>query len=376
MMLPQEARKRYWTKGPDDQIIVLCDHVNPTLMRSYGPTRSYGLDQALEGEKRGLWRIRRKEEAQVYETKVLTAGDLGRGEPHATKGIKKKTVVWVQDQMIRGGAEISNELVIRVGRNLGYDITVINQDTDMIETENAIKNADLAVINNIFGFGYYQMRVIDQLLISGKIPYVKYDHDHRELTRDGFARKLFQNSILNVFLSPLHLGKFKKHLSVDGISLPLAIDTDFFKPVPGVERKPSTAIICNIKLHKGYSTLQKYVFAHPEISFTVVGKQHPLKGKNITWRNQVPYEEMAKIYSSFEFIVHLLDKWGAGERVILEACLCGCKVIANEKVGHMTWGRELVDSDGLREWLKQAPYDFWKEVNQRDQAHRQQNNIC
>jgi hypothetical protein len=89
-----------------------------------------------------------------------------------------------------------------------------------------------------------------------------------------------------------------------------------------------------------------------------------VNGNNVEIRPMVPYERMPEIYSAFEYVVHLLDGWGAGERVILEGALCGCKIIVNDRVGHTSWDRKLIDKDGFRDWLREAPYEFWRRIDQ------------
>ena len=107
--------------------------------------------------------------------------------------------------------------------------------------------------------------------------------------------------------------------------------------------------------------MKDYIVKHPEIIFDVLGEQNIITGDNVRYKGRVRYEDMPKLYSEHEYFVHLLDEPRAGERVVFEAALCGCKVIANENVGHLSWS--LLDNvDTLREALKQAPYAFWREV--------------
>jgi hypothetical protein len=88
-----------------------------------------------------------------------------------------------------------------------------------------------------------------------------------------------------------------------------------------------------------------------------------VQGPNVRVRSPIPYEEMPKLYSEFEYVVHLLDGLGAGERVMFEGALCGCKIVSDERSGHMSWNKDLTDLEGLREWLQVAPYQFWKHIS-------------
>jgi hypothetical protein len=357
----------------DDKSMVLIE----CLLPGYRNANDWmSIERALLGEAHGKWRIVRRGK-QTYETQVmeperprsmadrtLTSADVSSPQTYETKGVKKKTVGWVQDSWIRGGAEISNELVIRVGTDCGFDIKVLTPQSDTELLRRTLAGADIIILNNIRSFSQAQMAIILKTIYSDRKPYVKYEHDHRELDRPEFSRKLFQNSAQNIFLSPVHLGNHRKALGCDGIAFPLAIDTEIFRPVDGIERRPNTALICNLRNFKKWTRLQDYIDEHTGMDFTVLaGNGGVVHGANVKQRNMVPYEEMPKIYSAFECLVHLLDGWGAGERVIFEAALAGCKIVSSERSGHMSWEKDLTDVEGLRAWLKAAPYQFWKEID-------------
>jgi hypothetical protein len=335
-------------------------------------------DRAILGEARGKWRLIRKDRSkQLYETRMmmaekpdaLTTGDVhGSNHTYETKGIKKKTIAWVEDSWIVGGAEISGRTVKMIGEDCGFKIDLVTPKTDPLSTEKAFSECDLIVLNNFWGFSHEQMAVILRA-IEGK-PYVKYEHDHREIEHEReISKRLFQRSVLNIFLSPFHCSNHSEKFGIDGICLPLAIDVEMFKPVAGIERKAGSALVSNVRPFKTYKELREFIDAHPEMEFTVLsdngvaqGKDGVIGGENIKVHPIVPYETMPEMYSRFEYLVHLMDGWGAGERVIFEAALCGCKISANERVGHMSWRWDLSDTEGLRERLRKAPFQFWKSI--------------
>ena len=361
--------------------LVLVEYVDPILIKTKGTVSVngklihgdyYHIDKAILGERKGKWRIVRElPPPQVYDTKVMVGqnplnmenlfGEMPQQE-YQTKNVKKKRVSWVQDQLMIGGAEISGAEVIRVGIDCGFDIRVITQRTEPEKISALLQASDIVIINNIWAFSPAQMTAILQQIYSERLPYVKYEHDHRELDRTEFSRPLFQRSALNVFLSPMHKENHARRLGCDGICLPLAINTSPFKRPDKTVRRNNTALVCNVRHFKSWTKLQQYIEEHPEIEFTVLGKGTVVRGANVKSLPMVPYDEMPSLYKRFEYLVHLLDGLGAGERVVFEAALCGCKIVANEGVGHMSWGRDLTDTRGLREWLDQAPYEFWQEV--------------
>ena len=345
--------------------LIIVEHLENDLIVSYGPYAAYPRAQAILGEKKGKWRIvDENEKFHKYENQMMMPCSLA--QVYETKGIKKKIVAWIQDDFIRGGAEISSELVMSIGRDLGYRIIQVTPKTQTKVIEQILSISDFAVIGNFWNFNLDQVDVVLKAFYTDKLPYVKYEHDHRELTRPEFSYKLFRNSVLNIFLSPIHLENHKKSIGADGICLPLAIDVDFFHCCDGKLRIPKTALVCNIRNFKRWIALQKYIDEHPEIEFHVITNGTPVvSGANVHRIEPVPYEKMPELYCKYEYLVHLLDGWGAGERVIFEAALCGCKIVANEWVGHMSWQYDLTDIDGLRDWLRLAPYKFWQEIYER-----------
>jgi hypothetical protein len=293
----------------------------------------------------------------------LSREDFYGPQTYETKRLKKKRIAWVQDSFLRGGAEISNELVVKVGRECGFNIYLVTPSTVPSIMQKVFTDSDMIILNNIWGFSSEQMWAILKAIYQERIPYVKYEHDHRELDRPEFSRRLFQNSALNIFVSPIHLANHKERLGAEGVCLPLAIDVEMFSPVASVERKKNTALITNTRNFKTWQRLSKYVQEHQEITFTVLTNEEPVvRGNNVKVTRMVSHEQMPTIYTEYETLVHLLDGWGAGERVIFEAALMGLKIVANDTVGHMSWNKDLTDIENLRPWLMQAPFDFWKEV--------------
>jgi hypothetical protein len=358
----------------DDVKMVKVEVIDPG-MKIRSPIRTMDEVSALEGEAKGLWKIigkneERKEQSEYEDGSMapdpvinpMTREDLfGPSNTYQTKGLKKKRVAWVMDYSRNGGAEISSFTLIEIGRRCGFEIDVLTPKTK--DLSDAFKRADLAVVGNMFQFGAGSMQIIQNSLFADRIPYVKYEHDGRELGRLALSRKLFGNSKLNVFISPLHYEKYRARLGCGGIVLPLAIDAGFYRPVKGIERKPDTALVCNVRTLCTWGSLQKFVNEHPKISFTVMAKDPMVRGKNVRATPMVHYKDMPKVYSAFEYLAHFLDGWKSGERIIFEAALCGCKILANDAVGHMSWKRDLTDAEGLGRWLNDAVYRFWQEAD-------------
>lgn len=288
-----------------------------------------------------------------------------------TKVLRKyPEIVWVQDSNFMGGAELSSQQVIKIGEKLGFDIFTLTPHNFEL---GILRNAKLLIINNIWTFNVTQMVEIKRAIFEFQRPYIKYEHDMRELYNDrlSFSRRLFKHSKMNVFISPLHLQEYQQKIYEMSPShtFPLAIDVDKFKPNPKIKRGMKKVVHASGNLHnKGHQKLLAMTVQRPDMKFDIFVGQNKLitqmfaGQKNVRLRQRLDIDKMPDVYSSAGYLVHLpIGAW-AGERVVLEAALCGCKLIINDNVGHKSWGWDFKDTAALRAKLKQAPYEFWREV--------------
>ena len=103
----------------DDKSMVLIE----CLLPGYRNANDWmSIERALLGEAHGKWRIVRRGK-QTYETQVmeperprsmadrtLTSADVSSPQTYETKGVKKKTVGWVQDSWIGVGPRSATNL--------------------------------------------------------------------------------------------------------------------------------------------------------------------------------------------------------------------------------------------------------------------------
>lgn len=283
---------------------------------------------------------------------------------------KQHEIVWLQDAERIGGAELSNILVVSVGRKLGFDICVMTPQTFNWQV---LRYAKLIIINNIWHFDVNQMNAINRVIFEYLIPYAVYSHDIRDSDeRIQFAQRLFKHSKTNFFISPAHKQKVESKVYEMSPShvLPLAIDPDLFKPVKGVKRQKGLVVSTAGRLHNAKQPvgLLSFIKSHHELNYELYLEPTNLINQlfatmpNVTMKLPVDHEELPKIYSRAEYMVHLSSIFGAGERVILEAALCGCKIISSKNSGHMSWDWDWDDTGFMRSELKKAPYEFWKVV--------------
>lgn len=269
-----------------------------------------------------------------------------------------KRILWVQDRSKLGGAELSNDTVVAVGERLGFDIIGVCPG---YFPGHLFATANCAILNNLFQFSGEQLRRLLALCFEDRLPFIKYDHDYRELGRLNIARSLFQRARLAVFISPRHHAQFVEALGpvTSHVILPLAVDVDTFTPGKA-DRPENSALIptpqkCGADLRKFMETVGK------DYAYTIVGNSHGLSipsGVKASGAPEQSQEGMRDLYRRHHFVVHLPEKPWAGERVVLEASLCDATVVMNDNVGHKSWERFPSRTD-----IALAPYQFWKAVD-------------
>lgn len=261
-----------------------------------------------------------------------------------------KNIAYMHDTSLSfiGGAEITTKGMIKAGREMGYNIRLFDKDTP-VEQLYGLYGYDLVILSNIWRFSEAAMRVIMQVIRT--TPYIKYEHDHDGLgekalgkwPKADYAEQIYGHAALNVFVSPAHKADYAA--LGDGICIPELIDTEMFKPVKGMKRQPCPLIPVPGKWSP--QVLKDYLVKNPT-------------AKVLT--EKVPHAEMPALYSNYETLAHFPERKWPCDRVIFEAALCGCKVVANGTVEALSWEKDLTDTKKLRAWLDEVPGQFWQTV--------------
>ena len=345
---------------PED--CVQCLIIDPSLKKRWGERLPFRISVARRMEREGKVKIIDPEEEKQTPTRsvpVISQHGTQQGVHVFSRNQYRQystwpRVAWVQDFSKYGGAEYSNLYMIRIGEQLGFDIIGVTPKTFI---RKFIRDAEVVIVNNVFEFDEKQLNELYWELFEHKLKFIKYDHDMRELRRLPKTRCLFERSVFNVFLSPAHRAEYQKE-HIDGICLPLAVDTGYWRNIRA-ERKPNTCIIPTY--HKGPENHDRLIAQHKDWQFTVIGRTLPPKRGNVTLLNNVAPDKLRELYNKHEHMAHLPKVLWAGERVYLEAALCGCKTIINDMVGHSSYGFK---PEQIKAECMTAPYKFWKEVEE------------
>jgi len=293
---------------------------------------------------------------------------------------KRPLVGWVQDTNIYGGAELSNKVVIKAGEDLGYLFYVCTPESF---DKNRLIECDFLVINNFFFFEPMQFHFILDLLFEYKKPYVKYEHDHREIigsdARPVLARLLFNQSFLNIFISPMQEKNHRRHLGMiidPYYLLPPAIDTKIFKLLDNIERDPKLAVNTCGRLYqsKGYYNMLQFALNKKDLKFEIYTRDYkdmvgPFEQlKNVKVFPLVENDYLPKVYNRAAYTIHLPQALEACGRTIAEGILCGCKPLLNDNMGIKSFidlhvgDKKWFRYDKFKSLIDQGPYSFWKAV--------------
>jgi len=185
----------------------------------------------------------------------------------------------------------------------------------------------------------------------------------RDFCKDCFQSKkivheLYNKSELNVFVSPLHHKTISEMLGIKNdhyyILNPL-IDVDMFYN-RGLERDIEYLYIGALTEAKGLDHLRRD-FAGKNIQ--LLGKL--VKGEKLDFGNHigfVPYEKIPEYLNRSQNFV-FLPRWPEPQgRVVVEAALCGCRLITNENVGATSFNFDISVSENM----VSAENEFWEKL--------------
>lgn len=291
-------------------------------------------------------------------------------------------IAWLTDynpmEASAAGGALSDRACVIEGIKRGHSFDVVNKDTLKAI---GIANFDLMIISNAHFFD------LNELLQASRIvPYIFYSHDYWPLCQYKlfyamqekckhcknlpFTRQLLLNSILNIFLSPLHLEawsyaipELKDHAHHLHVS---PVDTELFHPIEGVKRIPNSVLgINSLVRFKGASKVLEYVREHPELIFTFVGAKDEdinLPG-NAVFTGYVANSTLPEFYSQAEHFIHLPTNIMPCERTVIEAMLCEVpKLILNENVGVASYSEFKLKGEEFRQWIANSPKRFWDRI--------------
>jgi glycosyltransferase involved in cell wall biosynthesis len=281
-----------------------------------------------------------------------------------------------------GGGEMVLRAVIERARQRGHDVRIFARRSGKLSRLIAPRMhpppADLYFLTDLFNCPE-QGLAFDRSLLERVITherYVHFDNSYVDVCRRPAlpcggdrsrcqdecavdrARDLYRRSLANVFVSPLHHRVIAGLVGDDAIPNPV-IARPFLDPTLFYDRRQPRDIdylyVGVIAKYKGYENLKRR-FANENI--VLIGKNatgEKLIGRHIP---HVPHEQLPLYYSRAKHFVHLPEWPEPQGRCVVEAALCGCKLVTNEKVGATTFDFDITDPQIIAD----APDHFWREI--------------
>jgi hypothetical protein len=285
-----------------------------------------------------------------------------------------------------GGEQVMRQL-LEAAKRRGHDIKIASRDgSDLHE------NPDLWYLCDVYNCPMNLKRPIESLvdsIVRGKLPYVHHDNAYVDLCRrdnlpcNGIgvnghdchikrglcsiarAKPLYANALVCSFLSPLHRDV---HIGALGKAVLPQEKAMLYLPAVNSERFYNMKLNRDIALlsyggqgeAKGYYNIMQNF---PRGSVIFIGGHTPdlVKEGDGHWLGAVPGEMMPIILNRTQNYIHV-PRWPEPfGLIVVEASLCGCNIIVNDKVGAISWNLDLKNP---------AIYDrtgdkYWEELESR-----------
>jgi glycosyltransferase involved in cell wall biosynthesis len=294
-----------------------------------------------------------------------------------------------------GGGEVVLQQLIETGRNRGHEIKITSLYPKKADI---FLNPDLTILADIFNeplrYRHFPNSFLKQVIETKK--YVHFDNAYvdccnldylpcsgnkdkackhksfrnikRNIRSRDFSKWCFQennliqnlygNSVLNIFVSPLHQQIINKMLRLDDtkayVLKPLVDGNTFYNMYK--KRDIEYLFIGAIGEAKGINNMRER-FSTEKIY--LIGNL--VKGTKLdfgSWLRFLPYQEIPHYLNRTKNFV-FLPRWPEPQgRVVIEAALCGCNLITNENVGATSFPFDISSYNNF----KNAGQEFWEGI--------------
>jgi glycosyltransferase involved in cell wall biosynthesis len=267
-----------------------------------------------------------------------------------------------------GGSQVSNDLIIKKGIELGHNITLHNYDSSPL---NLISRYDLVISSNLEAINQTSKYLIDFILNHEN--HVRLEHDSCSYLDDELRKKIFTSSKINFFLSEFHASFFKSNYGDYFNNIEIVydpIDTSLFYE-DGSEKIYDIVYCGFIHPLKGSDNLIEFCKKNPNRNIDIFGwtqdqnifnQLSPLT--NVKIHDKVSHSEISNIFKKSKYVYHSPVVNEPFCRMIAEALLCGCQFIGDQsKIGSL---KEFLNKGSLvfKENCQNASQLFWQKIEQ------------
>jgi glycosyltransferase involved in cell wall biosynthesis len=310
--------------------------------------------------------------------------------PHkASRPMKINYLAHLDPYIYTGGGEQVMRRVLDAAKTRGHQVKIGSRDgIDLFP------DPDLWFLCDVYNCPMHKRRPIEELVnsvVRGSTPYVHFDNSYVDICWHGnlpcngqgtngyschikkgicsLARAvpLFKNAAICSFVSPLQRDVHIGALGVQTIAIEKTlllfppVDVDHFKNLH-TTRDIALLSYGGQGEAKGYYNIMQHF---PRGSVIFIGGDTPdlLKQGDGHWLGAVPGEHMPEILNRTQNYIHV-PRWPEPFGLIVaEAALCGCNLIVNDRVGAISWKKDLKDPETYRNTLE----IYWDELERRIQ---------
>jgi glycosyltransferase involved in cell wall biosynthesis len=289
--------------------------------------------------------------------------------------------------MFSGGGELAQRELLAVGRRRGHTIVEsaflrgrlqrLLRRTGGYRRLRVDWDADIFVLSNLrnspqLGLPFPE-RLIEKILATRRVVLIEdawVDTCELDMPCGGdrsacpascdrtWSNQLYARVQVAVFVSPMQRRMIRSVLDAPLPPFQIVrrpyVDASHFRPL-GLERDIDVLYVGAINEAKGYRNLIERFGAD---RLTFVGRNGLDESLAGTYLGELRHHELPQIYNRARTFAHLPQWHEPMGRTVIEAALCGCEVITNERVGATSFPRSewtdpnLIAGHGERFWIE------------------------
>ncbi len=284
---------------------------------------------------------------------------------------------------LQGGATVTGSIMIKTGRELGHKIDEYTPKGFNTYPNPAVtlNTYDLIILNNINSF---KPELIEWIIENLK--YIKYEHDYSfcqwrsaqcwrckiKCTPADIFVKLYSNSLLNIFFSPLQLNIYKKFFGEtmrDAVCIPAPMEREAWYPNKDIQQDAYlyAGVLMN---HKGIHQILDFADSQKNKIFHFAGRVVDKKildriKEKYTYLGEIPYADMPKLLRKYKYFMinpQMPETFGLS---VLEAMQSGCTIIKFAKSHEIGLESYNLSPGKMIERCFKAPDTFWKAIERK-----------
>ena len=246
-----------------------------------------------------------------------------------------KKILFISDFNLNhtlGGAQRSNDLIIKKGRELGHSILEANYNFNFKVCD--FDEYDIIISSNLEAIYKNDPEIIEK--ISQHKCHVRLEHDLNRYLKAEDREKLFKSCKITVFLTKFHYKLFVDNYgdifnNVKIVADPIETDTFYDRKQ---DREDKILYVGFMHELKGTLSFFEFALANPNIKFVVAGWGKPIfeflgqNLKNVEYLGPLLYEKMPDIYNKYETLFYSPILPEPFCRSVAEATLCGVKLMS------------------------------------------------